>query len=104
MAFAMHGELLGTHTTPQTVVTTGQPAMWAMPGSIGIVPGGHVPVHGCAGGGRGGGDGMKPPTCSCCWFWVCGNCGGGNDGGAVGGWVGGVNNVVGGNGGVVCIC
>ena len=46
---------MGTHTTPQTVVTTGQPAMWAMPGSIGIVPGGHVPVHVVGGvGGKGG--------------------------------------------------
>jgi len=54
LAFDMHGELLGTHTTPQTVVMTGQPAMWAMPGAIGTVPNGHVPVHGCAGGGRGG--------------------------------------------------
>jgi len=104
----MHGELLGTQTTPQTVVMTGQPAMFAMPGAMGIVPGGHVPVHVVGGvGGKGGGDGMKPPTCiggsCCCWFWVCANCcvvGGGD----VGGWVGGVDNVVGGNGGVVCIC
>jgi len=99
----MHGELLGTHTTPQTVVITGQPAMFAIPGVMGTVPGGHVPVHGCAGGGRGSGFGMKPPTCSCCWFWVWVSCcvvGGG----AVGGWVGGVDKVVGGNGGVVCIC
>jgi hypothetical protein len=87
---------------------TGQPAMFAMPGVMGIVPGGHVPVHVVGGvGGRGGGDGIKPPiriggSC-CCWFWVCVNCcvvGGGD----VTDWVGGVDNVVGGNGGVVCIC
>jgi hypothetical protein len=68
-----------------------------------------VPVHVVGGvGGRGGGLGMKPPTCiggnrccCCCWFWVWVSCcvvGGG----ALGGWVGGVGNVVGGK--VVCIC
>jgi len=95
----MHGELLGTQTTPQTVVTVEQPAMLAMPGVMGIVPDGHVPVHVFGGvGGRGGGFGMKPPTCiggsCCCWFWVCVNCcvvGGGD----IDDWVGG---------GVVCIC
>jgi hypothetical protein len=55
-----------------------------MPGCMGIVPGGHVPVHVVVGvDGGGGADGMKPPTCiggnwrcvcSCCWFCVCVNC------------------------------
>ena len=82
LAFCRHEPRLGTQTTPHTVVITGQPAMFAMPGVMGIVPGGHVPVHVVVGlDGRDGGFGMKPPTCiggscccCCCWFWVCVNC------------------------------
>ena len=60
----MHGSPFCTHNTPQTVVTIWvHPAKPAHPGVTGIVPGGHVPVHGGGpGGGGGGGFGIKPPT------------------------------------------
>jgi len=77
----MHGSPFCTHSTPQTVITTWvHPAKPAHPGVMGIVPGGHVPVHVVGGvGGKGGGDGINPPiciggSCCCCWFWVWVSC------------------------------
>lgn len=87
--------------------------MLAMPGFMGIVPGGHVPVHVVGGlGGGGGADGMKPPTCiggnCCCWFWVCANCcvvvGGVGGNSILGISILGGCKVGGVGGGICCIC